>query len=465
MPSKVYFMDDHAGSLPESTPIKAVKLLRDAGLRDMVKKGDTVGIKIHTGNFGNSLNLRPHWIVAIVDEVKRLGGYPVIVETNTGINGFGSPRADSIVHKTVASRHGFNEETMGCPIWLPDGVMDLEGVKCEVPHGVFLNYTYVSTQMTRLDKIIVVSHFKGHNEGTIGGAIKNIGIGMASGHGKACTHFANHPKYGIKATPINAEVSRKMIENNPAYIDAIIKACPFDCYEIKDGELVFHSEQCRSCTSCFYTTMFSGLRTYAPEVRMATPTAIADSCAGIMNKLGKENFIFVNYAFDITPACDCNPFHDRPIVPNIGTFVSRDPVAIDMACIEACESYSAIAGSAADVPGLCEPNTERFTNISSWAKVSQWAQINAGVYNGIGSSEYVLVESEPISAAETSTWVPYGANKPVSYVYRDLIRKTNFKLEGDPAVAEPRLSVEKLNSKPTGKVGVISIKDDEEAGK
>ena len=47
MTSKVYFMDDHAGGTSESTPFKAVKLLRDAGLETLFKKGDKVGIKVH----------------------------------------------------------------------------------------------------------------------------------------------------------------------------------------------------------------------------------------------------------------------------------------------------------------------------------------------------------------------------------------------------------------------------------
>ena len=54
MASKVYYMNDRATHGGESVPFKAVKLLRDAGLKDMVKPGATVGIKIHTGNYGNS---------------------------------------------------------------------------------------------------------------------------------------------------------------------------------------------------------------------------------------------------------------------------------------------------------------------------------------------------------------------------------------------------------------------------
>ena len=42
MASKVYYMNDRATHGGESVPFKAVKLLRDAGLKDMVKPGATV---------------------------------------------------------------------------------------------------------------------------------------------------------------------------------------------------------------------------------------------------------------------------------------------------------------------------------------------------------------------------------------------------------------------------------------
>lgn len=464
MASKVYFMDDRANNAGESTPFKAVKLLRDAGIKDLFKPGDTVGIKIHTGDYGNSLNLRPHWVKAIVEEVQRLGGYPVIVETNTNINGFGNARVDTLTHKRTASRHGFNEETMGCPVWLPDGVMDIEGVECPVPHGVYLNKTFVSSQMMRLDAVIVVSHFKGHPQGVFGGAIKNVGIGMASSKGKSCTHLVNHPKYGVKAAQLNYEVVHKMMDMpHPNMIDGLLTGCPFDVFEMENGELVKHAERCTQCSACFNATLFSGIQTYKDNMVIeAIPTTIADSAAGIIQKLGKEKFLFVNYGFDITPACDCSPYHDRPMLQNIGTFVSKDPVAVDMACLEACESLVAVPGSKADEMGLSAPNTERFTNCSSAAQLSQWQQINAAVYNGLGSSEYVLVESEPLTAGEVTGWqFNYGPGNPVGRVYRDLIRKADWNLDGIPAVDEPRVSMEELSAKPTGMVREMNIKDEQ----
>lgn len=459
MASKVYFMDDHAGRVGESTPFKAVKLLRDAGIKDLFKPGDTVGIKVHMGEYGNSLNLRPKWVSAIVDEVKRLGGNPVIVESNIMTSGYNVGREDTPTHRKVAASHGFTEETMGCPIWLPEDGMDIEGIKCEVPNGVYLNHTFISKHMAKLDACIVVSHFKGHAQGVFGGALKNVGIGMASNKGKAVTHFVNHPKYGFQSAPVNqAAVQEMMQQPRPNFVDHIVTNCPFNAFEIKDGELIKHNDRCVGCGACLMLGFFFGLLTMPEGHAHTTPVAIADSASGIINKLGKDKWMFVNYAFDVTPGCDCCQFHDRPMVPNIGTFVSKDPVAVDMACLEASEALSAIPGSTADTWGFGEPNTERYTNCSSAFKCNQWSQINAGVFNGLGTSEYVLVESEPLSDEEVKAWFfDYNFENPVTKVWAETIRKGNHDTEGVPACDEPRLSWDELQKKPVGKVGELDI--------
>ena len=462
MASKVYYMNDRATHGGESVPFKAVKLLRDAGIEQLFKPGDTVGIKIHTGSYGNSVNLRPHWIRSIVEEVKRLGGMPVIVETNFNLNGFGGDRADTEQHRKVITRHGINEETMGCPIYLADTALETRDVKCEIPHGVYLNHTFVAERMTHLDAVIVVSHFKGHLQGTYGGAIKNVGIGMASCRGKSAAHFVNHPEFGLKNGKVNQTVAQQVMQMpHPNLVDGLINNCAFDCFEIKDGEFVFHSEKCRNCSACYYPALFSGVMQYSSALMTTTPTAIADSCAGIMEKLGKDKFLFLNYAYDITPGCDCNNFHDANIIPNLGTFASKDPVALDMACLEAAEAAQAIPGSAVDNPELAKPNSDRFTHASSMAHVSQWAQINAAVYNGIGSSEYVLVESEALSEAEVNSWIQdYSFSNPLGKRFREQIRRANFDTEGVIAVSEPRLPNEQLFARPAGQVKRISIKDE-----
>ena len=53
--------------------------------------------------------------------------------------------------------------------------------------------------------------------------------------------------------------------------------------------------------------------------------------AAAVLKEKKDKTVFMTFVTDVTPLCDCTPFSDRPIVPNIGILASLDPVAIDQA--------------------------------------------------------------------------------------------------------------------------------------
>ena len=55
----------------------------------------------------------------------------------------------------------------------------------------------------------------------------------------------------------------------------------------------------------------------------------------------------------------------------------------------------------------------------------------------------------------------YGPGNPVGRVYRDLIRKADWNLDGIPAVDEPRISMEELSAKPTGMVRELNINDEQ----
>lgn len=461
MPSKVYFLNDRANSLQESTPFKAVKVLRDAGLESLFKPGDRVGIKMHMGEFGNSLNLRPQWIGAIVEEVKRLGGKPVVVDCNTIVFSDYGSRVITKDHLRSVSRHGFNEETLGCPIWICDGDNGFDDVQVEVPKGVYLKHSFMGKKLLELDAVIAVTHFKGHPMGVYGGAIKNIGIGMGSKRGKLTTHYLNHSSYGIKSMEMNQEAAKQAASMpHPNMIDRVVEGCPFDCFEWKDDQMLFYKDQCVQCGACFGGALFSGLLSPKPEITATWAPTIADAASAYINAIGKEKFLYVNYAMDITPWCDCVNFHDKPLVPNIGVFASKDPVAVDMACIEMSEEKSGMADSKATEFGFGEPGSERFTNVSSMAKVSQWSQVNAGVYNGLGSADYVLVESEP--AEEEDFWFPpYRPDNVLGKVLRDVLRSGDYD-PGDYAFELPRQSLAELHLKPGGKVEEISILDEEE---
>ena len=471
---RVYYMNDRASGLRESTPMKALKLCRDIGIENFIKPGDKVCFKVHMGEWGNSLNLRPHWLKVLIEEVKRLGGIPTVMDCNTVPTGNYSGRADKATHLRVASGHGFNEETLGCPVDIADGDFGLDDVMVKVPHGVYLDHTWMGKKYDEFDKFIVVSHFKGHSQGVYGGAIKNMGIGMGSKHGKIATHFYAHPQLGLPREgsfhPDRAKECAKAVgiartptgnllipakEGEMTLLDQWMECCPNGCFtRDADNNITWDKTNCEWCMLCHCTLgQFSGITTMDDALPALWPTLIADAATGYVNHLGKENFLFVNYCFDVTPICDCAQFHDRPMIPNLGTFVSYDPVAVDMACLEACEAAAVVPGSKAEDFGFTDPNTDRFTNCSTPNKVSQWCQINSAVYNGLGSSQYELVESEP--GPEVDYWCkPYTPENTWYMVNRNAFANQGFKFDKF-YLDEQQVPNEELFKRPAGVVGDI----------
>ena len=163
--SKVYFVD-------EISPASLIAIYESLGL----EATGNVAVKIHTGEPGNPHFLKPE---LIKDLVQRLKG--TLVETNTA---YGGRRSSTIEHYKVAEEHGF---TQIAPVLILD---EIEDIVFPIENGKHLNENLVGGHFTDFDFHVVLSHFKGHQMGGFGGAIKNLAIGYASSHGKGLIHSA-----------------------------------------------------------------------------------------------------------------------------------------------------------------------------------------------------------------------------------------------------------------------------------
>lgn len=133
-----------------------------------------VAVKVSTGEPPHSHYLDPNLIKDLVQSVDG-----TIVECNTA---YGGSRASTALHKQVAADHGFTA--------IADvDIMDEEGsISLPVTGGSRLSEDFVGSHFSDYGSFIVLSHFKGHAMAGVGGAIKNISIGIASSEGKAHIH-------------------------------------------------------------------------------------------------------------------------------------------------------------------------------------------------------------------------------------------------------------------------------------
>ncbi|GHV73690.1 hypothetical protein AGMMS49940_09920 [Spirochaetia bacterium] len=135
-----------------------------------------VAVKMSTGEPPNSNYLRPDLIKDLVQSVNG-----TIVESNTA---YGGQRAGTALHKQVAKDHGFTA------IAKVDILDENGSVSLPVVGGAWLSENFVGSHFKNYDYFVVLSHFKGHAMAGLGGAIKNISIGIASSEGKAWIHSA-----------------------------------------------------------------------------------------------------------------------------------------------------------------------------------------------------------------------------------------------------------------------------------
>jgi uncharacterized Fe-S center protein len=139
-----------------------------------------VAVKISTGEPGNPHFLNPNLIKGLVQKV---GG--TIVEGNTAYRG---RRASTAIHYQVAKDHGFTDIA---PVVILDEKAD---INIPVSGGKHLKEDIVGARFNEFNFHIVLSHFKGHQMGGFGGALKNMSIGDATSAGKAWIHSAGKSK-------------------------------------------------------------------------------------------------------------------------------------------------------------------------------------------------------------------------------------------------------------------------------
>ena len=165
-----------------------------------------VAVKLSTGEPPNSNYLRP---ALIKDLVQSLNG--TIVESNTA---YGGRRASTAFHKQVAKDHGFTD------IAVVD-ILDEDGsISLPVKGGTRLHENFVGAHFANYDYYVVLTHFKGHQMAGLGGAIKNISIGIASSEGKAWIHTAGKSKTSPWGGEQNAFLD-SMAEAGKSVVDSL----------------------------------------------------------------------------------------------------------------------------------------------------------------------------------------------------------------------------------------------------
>lgn len=249
----------------EITSSKMVEMLKQLNLE---LKGK-VGLKIHSGEPNGPYFLRPDFLQEIYDYT---GG--TYLECNTA---YTSVRSSTEGHKQLLNDNGWTKNNRRIVIMDEDPNDDFE---LTVKNPEMIKQNYVGGHLKEYDSCVVLSHFKGHQMGGFGAALKQLSIGFASQKGKTWIHTAGE------------------------YTD-------------------WHYAMSEAATQEKFTA------------------AMVDAASTIVDYFREKGTIgFITVMANISLYCDCaGTSAPTPKIQDIGILASTDPVAIDQAALDLIQLY------------------------------------------------------------------------------------------------------------------------------
>ena len=165
----------------------------------------------------------------------------------------------------------------------------------------------------------------------------------------------------------------------------------------EDRKAAVDQTKCVGCGRCIHACKKEAIGQTAGSANEDLCRKMAEYAKAVVDGRPQFHISIVN---QVSPYCDCRPENDAPIIPDIGMFASFDPVALDMACADACNAAPAYANSVlgenllkngAHVhDGVIDTHEDRFDATSpstNWRVTLDHAE-----KLGVGTEQYELVK-------------------------------------------------------------------------
>lgn len=387
MASTVYFGSPRQARLDakETLPAKLDLIIEQLHLRDRVK-GETVVIKMHTGNNLSYSTIHPVFVRKVVDAIKDGGGKPFVADVNWDAAG--------------AEMRGYAQETIGCPVYPAAGPDEKYYYTVERPYKNIHEWK-VAGFIHDASFLVNFAHVKGHPSCGFGAAIKNLALGCMIGETRSAMHDTNHfDRYWFSELCPDPEMRK-----------AIIASCPQGAIvedKEKPGELHLHFEPCNACMRCQKIAPPGSLK-IDPVNFYAFQEACAISTDITLSTFEPGKVVNISLANQMTPVCDCFGFTSMSILPDAGIFGSDDIIAIEQAVLDVTAKSKLIEEN---IPGELEVVSHEghpFAQLHGQFK-DPYMAVRYGEKLGLGTTQYELVDVLPVEKIQRSEAFYVSAN-------------------------------------------------------
>jgi len=274
-------------------------------------KNNRLALKLHFGERKSDTYLDPDIVKPIYGKVKDVVDSVDLIDCNVL---YKSDRSFGNSHYELAKGNGWNF----APIVIGDGEKGEKESHVEVNLKHF-DKVRLGGAIEKYDSILSVAHFTGHEATGFGGALKNIGMGLGSKHGKLEMHKA---------------FELELKEDKCKSCGKCSKECPVNAIsvELKKDTAVIDYENCIGCGRCIAVCPYSAIQVpWDSSSSRELQERLVEYAFGALKE--KKSY-FLSFILNVTEDCDCARKKQKPIVDDIGVAMSKDIVALDQASLD-----------------------------------------------------------------------------------------------------------------------------------